>query len=85
MKKHERKQRTQTDERVIAPMNVEGMPWYREDAAKRDGNAPQPEKMTLRQTIRYAFSAVGAGLLIVAAFGIGGWLFIQFCIHVWLK
>jgi hypothetical protein len=67
-------------------MNVEGMPWHRSDAPPtRDENAPPPEKMTFRQALRYSFSAVGAGLLIVAAFGIAAWLFIEFCTHVWFK
>ena len=84
--KNEKKRGSQDDGRTIAPMNVDGMPWHRGNAAPvRDENAPPAEKMTFRQTVRYTFSAVGAGLLIVAAFGAAAWLFIEFCIHVWFK
>lgn len=85
-RKHEQRRVPQDDGRAIAPMNVEGMPWYREDAPPpRDENTQSTEKMTFRQTVRYTFSAVGAGLLIVAVFGVAAWLFIEFCIHVWFK
>jgi hypothetical protein len=85
-RKYNQKHCPEDDGRVIAPMNLEGMPWYRSNPPPaRDENAPPPEKMTFRQTVRYSFSAVGAGLLIVAVFGAAAWLFIEFCIHVWFK
>ncbi|MEG0493023.1 MAG: hypothetical protein RR653_03715 [Clostridia bacterium] len=71
------------DERVIAPMNVEGMPWYREhEPAPKNPNA---EPISDKNLWRYAFSAVGAGLLIVAVFGVAAAAFIWFCVNVWFR
>lgn len=75
------KERRGEEDRVIAPMNVEGMPWYQSgEPAPQNPNA---EKMSTRNLIRYAFSAVGAGLLIVFIFGLAGAAFIWLCVNVW--
>lgn len=80
----ERQNRTEDeDDRVIANMNIEGMPWYNAQEAKPKN--PNAEPMSTRNLWRYALSAVGAGLLIVMAFGLFGALFIWFCTNVWLK
>ena len=69
------------DGRVIAPMNVEGMPWYRTEAPTPAVNA---EAFSKRNLLRYSFYAVGAGLLIALAFG-GFWAaLIWFSTNVWL-
>ena len=41
--------------------------------------------ITARETWKIILNAIGATLLIAAVFGVAGWLFIMFCIHVWLK
>ncbi len=78
--------RDELEEWTVADMNVEGMPWYRpEQGRERAPKNPRPERMTPRETFHWALGAVGAGLLIVSAFGLAGFLFIQFCIHVWFR
>ncbi len=79
----EERQDSSEDDRVIADMNIEGMPWYR--AQETGPRNPNAEPMSKRNLWRYALSAVGAGLLIVMAFGLLGALFIWFCTNVWLK
>ena len=71
------------DGRVIAPMNVEGMPWYR--AAEPTKPNPNAEPLSGKNLWRYTFSAVGAGLLIVLAFGTAGAAFIWFCTNIWFR
>ena len=71
------------DERVIAPMNVDGMPWYR--PGKPRPKNPRAEPISYRNIWRYAFSAVGTGLLILSAFGLTGAAFIWFCVNVWFR
>lgn len=43
MKKRKRKVYDDDDGRVIAPMNVEGMPWYNKYALKSSGNSTDGE------------------------------------------
>lgn len=73
--------RTPEDDRTIAPMNVEGMPWYTADEPAPKN--PDAEPLTGKNLWRYAFSAVGAGLLIVMVFGVCAAAFIWFCINIW--
>lgn len=76
-------QAPEDDGHAVAPMNLEGMPWY----DPRDPLPPNPhaEPLTGRNLWRYAFSAVGAGLLIVLAFGLGGAALIWFCVNIWFR
>lgn len=71
------------DDRTVADMNVEGMPWYR--AEKPMPKNPNAEEISKKNLWRYAFSAVKAGLLIVFVFGLLGALFIFFCTNIWLR
>ena len=76
------------DEMTVADMNVEGMPWYRPELkpkGARGAKNPRPTRFTTRETFHWAVGALGAGLLVVAAFGLAGFLFIEFCIHVWFR
>ena len=68
------------DGRVIAPMNVEGMPWYR-----KPSDRPAGDKLTRSQTAHAILAALAAGMLIVAVFAVAAILFMFFCTHVWLK
>lgn len=70
------------DDRMVADMNVEGMPWYREENPPPKN--PNAEPMSKRNLWRYTFAAIGAGLLIVMVFGLAGAAFIWFCSNVWL-
>ena len=55
------------DGRVIAPMNVEGMPWYAPKPKTPKSSAPQ-EAPTKEEMRAYRFAALKAGLLIAGAF-----------------
>ena len=67
------------DGHTIAPMNVEGMPWYREDTPRN----PDAEPISKQNARRYAGAAVAAGLVIVCIFGLAAALFIWLCCNVW--
>ncbi|MEG2316567.1 MAG: hypothetical protein RSC91_10125 [Clostridia bacterium] len=71
------------EERVVADMNIEGMPWYSEKApAPKNPNA---EPLTGKNLWRYLFYAVAAGLVAVFVFGLAGGAFIWFCVNVWFR
>ena len=57
------------DGRVIAPMNVEGMPWYQEHPPEQP-EREQDQPLTGRQTARVVFmatlTALGVGLIFCA-------------------
>ena len=76
------------DGRVIAPMNVEGMPWYRpeqsEDQRRNTASSSggksdlSPEEQRL-----VIWGAVRTGLLIFAVFAVVFLLFLLFSDYVW--
>lgn len=75
------------DNVVIADMNVEGMPWYRPDKSNeevRDEKLPLPE-LDKKTLIKITLSATLAGLLIGLVFIFIFYLFVMFCVNVWLK
>lgn len=82
-RKPEQDQAQEEDRRTIAPMNVEGMPWYtpKEPSPKN----PNAEPLTGKNLRRYSFYAVLAGLCITAVFGLLGAAFIWFCTNVWFR
>lgn len=76
------------DGRVIAPMNVEGMPWYtpEQQPNKPGGDATAaPIKMTPRENMAFAFGVLKAVMLVTLVFAGALFLFILFCTNVWLK
>ncbi len=73
------------DGRIIAPMNVDGMPWHAPKPETPPMEGPQPDPLKGKALRRYLFSAVGAGLLITLVFGVAAALFILFCTQVWFR
>lgn len=80
------------DDRVIARMDVDGMPWHnpmapeRDDAAEdapRSNNVEPPPKLTRREMLAYTWGALKAALCVAAVFAIVYFLFILFCTEVW--
>lgn len=72
------------DGRVVAPMNVDGMPWYVEKGPTTDsGSEGQPSQLSREEVRAYRNSALKAGLLVVSIYGIAALLFILFCVYVW--
>ena len=87
-----RKQYDDDDGRTIVDMNVEGMPWYdsqiKKEKRKTERAALQEkidrgEALTRRESIRYTFYAVLAGLAVVGFIGGGTCLFIMILWLLW--
>ena len=80
------------DGRTIADMNVEGMPWYQENRkrmrraearAELQEKIDRGEALTRRETLRYTFYAVLAGLTVVGVIGGGVTLFVFILWLLW--
>lgn len=72
----------QDDGRVIANMNVEGMPWYTPAQPEATGSGMMLSKQEARIAM---WGALRAGLTIAAVFSAAMVLFTLFCTHVWLR
>ena len=88
----EPKQYEDDDGRTVAEMNVEGMPWYqanRKKTSRAQARAELQEKidrgeaLTRRETLRYTFYAVLAGLTVVGVVGGGTVLFVFILWLLW--
>ena len=81
-----RKLRDDDDGRVIASMNVDGMPWYqrseRFDKHRREqaSDFSDPTKQETREIVK---GALKASLMIAGVFILAMFLFILFCLYVW--
>ena len=74
------------DGRVIANMNVDGMPWY--TGADRRGkrmSQADADDLTKGETRAIVAGAMKAGLLVAGVFLLGALIFILFCVFVWFK
>lgn len=83
-----KKQYEDDDGRVICNMNVEGMPWYEKSMRIKERQVQKPifsEQMTRSEVRSYTWSAILAGLLIVAVFSVTWILFVLLCIHIWFR
>ena len=82
----QRKQYDDDDGRVIASMNVDGMPWYqrsqRFDRNKRE-QASDFSDLTKEESREIVKGAMKASLLIAGVFILAMLLFILFCLYVW--
>ena len=81
-----RKLHDDDDGRVIANMNVDGMPWYqrseRFERNKRE-QASDFSDLTKEETREIVKGAMKASLLIAGVFILAMLLFILFCLYVW--
>lgn len=74
------------DGRVIANMNVDGMPWYLDDSAKRQGGKNSDlSDLTKGETWEIIKGTVKAGLAVGAVYLVAFALFILFCVFVWFR
>ena len=74
------------DGRTIAPMNVEGMPWYtpeREGAPEGEGRRPIP--LTREESRVFTWGALKAALLVAGVMCLGLVMFVLFCLYVWFR
>ena len=83
-----RKLHDDDDGRVIANMNVDGMPWYQRSDRQHMG-FPKSKRgsdfsdLTREETREIIKGALKASLLIVSVFILAMFLFILFCLYVW--
>ena len=79
------------DGRVVASMNVDGMPWHIRDGIKRrEQEAQNPNRLdfsdlTEDETKEIVKGAMKAALLIGSIFMLGIGLFLLFCVFVWFR
>jgi hypothetical protein len=85
MIKRKRKVYDDDDGRVIAPMNVEGMPWYNPYKKSSGGDGAPKEKISWRETIRMIFRLYAAVIPIALAFIVGFAALIFFMVFVWFR
>jgi len=85
MAKH-RKRYDDDDGRVIASMNVDGMPWYQRSQRferNRREQASDFSDLTKEETREIVKGAMRASLLIAGIFIVAMFLFILFCLYIW--
>ena len=76
------------DGRVIADMNIDGMPWNKKDRSiykKGDNKGENAPTLTKEERKMYTRSAVLAGLVVALIFLVIIFLFILFSINVWFR
>ncbi len=71
------------DNRQIADMNVEGMPWYVDKKRSFPNSGDEKPPLSKKEMIRLMFGATTAALLIAGVIIFVMFLFILFCIHIW--
>ena len=72
------------DNIVIANMNVEGMPWYKEEKPELPA-VEHPDMPDKKETFYIILGALKAGMLIVGVFAVALILFTLFCTKVWFS
>lgn len=74
------------DDRTIANMNVDGMPWYANTPVHEGtGNEPSQADLGRRNTLPMVWGVLKAALLVTLVFAVGYLLFILFCTLIWFK
>ena len=73
------------DGRVVAKMNVDGMPWYMRDQRNRTPENNDLSDLSKGETWEIIKGTVKAGLLIGSVFFVAFAAFILFCIFVWFR
>ena len=74
------------DGRVIANMNVDGMPWYQRSERQtlgRSKGSSDFSDLTKEETREIVKGALKASLLIAGVFIAAMLLFILFCLYIW--
>lgn len=77
------------DGRVIANMNVDGMPWYIDSDGEENKGASEsqrrPEPLSRRETLQIMLASMKWALLVALAFSALLVLFTLFCTEIWFK
>ena len=85
MAKKERKTFEGDDGRVVAKMNVDGMPWYMRSQKQNVPENNDLSDLSKGETWEIIKGTVKAGLLIGGVFFVVFALFIAFCVFVWFR
>lgn len=73
------------DGHTVAPMNVDGMPWYIPAEQRLERSGSEPEPMGRKERRGMLLGVLAAAFAVAAAFGVVFLLFILFCTNVWFK
>lgn len=76
------------DGRTVANMNVDGMPWYIDEAKRhreQEAGAEESEPPTGAEKRAMLRGVLGATLLVGSVFALAFLAFILFCVFVWFK
>jgi hypothetical protein len=73
------------DGRTIANMNVDGMPWYIDEAKRKKTESEPPMQLSRKERRAMLTGIMAAVLLVGLVFAVAILLFILFCIHIWFQ
>lgn len=76
MSHHNKREHEDEDDIVLAPMNVEGMPWYRKDPFGGKNTSKKKYDYSKKETFYIILGTLKASLLIAGAFIVVFFLFI---------
>jgi hypothetical protein len=82
------KQYEDDDGRVIANMDVEGMPWHQRRSIwpeRAASSSPQGQGMSRSEARQYTWYSLGAAAIIVGVFSLTWILFTLFCLYIWFQ
>ena len=91
MRKKKQREEYEDDGRTIAPMNVDGMPWYIPEEQRlprtdsdRDRQGAQ-EELSPKERRSMLAGVLGAVFVVAAVFGLVYLAFILFAVNIWFK
>lgn len=73
------------DGHTVAPMNVDGMPWYIPAEQRLTRSSEQSEPLDRKARRGMLLGVLAASFAVAAVFGIVFLLFILFCTNVWFQ
>ena len=91
MRKKKPREEYEDDGRTIAPMNVDGMPWYipEEQRLKRTESAQNrhgsQDELSPKERRSMLAGVLGAVFVVAAVFGLVYLAFILFAVNIWFK
>ena len=85
MSKQKKKSFDGDDGRVVAKMNVDGMPWYMRRVQKETPENNDISDLSKEETWEIVKGTVKAALLIGSVFFVVFLIFILFCVFVWFR
>ena len=85
MRKNKKQSDFIDDGRVIAPMNVEGMPWYVRRAELHENGDGAPIMLARGEKLAFAWGVIKAAMLVAGVFILAYLGFILFCTEIWFR